>query len=83
MQTVKYVVDRIEDGRMLVLASTADESEMCVPMGKFSEKLCENDIVYVTFENGVITSMKVDKTETENRKTEMKKKLNALFDEKI
>lgn len=80
MEIKKYVVDRIEDTRTLVLASTENDTELLVPVGKFSEKLCENDIVYVTFKNGIMTELKVDKNETENKKSEMKKKLSSLFD---
>ncbi len=79
MEKIKYVVDRIENG-ILVLVNDTDCSELQVPSGKFSEKLCENDIVYITYENGIIKEMTADKKETDLHKEAMKKKFSALFD---
>ena len=80
MKREKYVVDRIEDSRMLVLVNQSDDSEIVISKEKFSVDICESDILSVTFENGIITGVTVEKDETEQKKIKMKEKISSLFD---
>lgn len=80
MKTEKYIVDRIEDG-VLVLVHCENESELSVKSTDSGEKISEGDVIYVTFdENNGIAEITVDREETAQRKKEMKRKLKSLFD---
>ncbi len=83
MKKEKYVIDRIEEG-IIVLLSCVDDIQIEVPADKFPDELFENDIVYVSFDkDGVINEIIADKEETEEKKARMKKKLLTLFDDKV
>ena len=59
MKREKYVIDRIEDG-MLVLENSENGTELVVPKGSFDSGLCENDIVQVVSCNGEIKEITAD-----------------------
>ncbi len=81
MKKEKYVIDRIENG-IMVLLSDNDDTELLVRAEDYSPELSENDIVYVNFEDGEVKEIAADKDETAKKKAEIKKKFSSLFDKK-
>lgn len=81
MKKEKYVIDRIENG-VMVLLSHKDDTELLVRAEEYSYTFSENDIVYVSFEDGMIKEIISDKGETKRNKTELKKRFGSLFDRK-
>lgn len=81
MKKEKFVIDRIENG-VIVLLSCKDDTELLVRADEHPAVFHENDIVYVSFEDGEVKEIASDNTETKKKKNEIKKRFRSLFDKK-
>ena len=76
MKNGKYAVDRIEGG-LAVLISDDDGSAIHLPSDEHG--LSVNDLVYLEFDNGRLSSLKRLDGEKEARLKKNKSRLEALF----
>ena len=81
MDKEKYIIDRIEDG-VLVLVKSVGENELTVNSADYPGDFSQNDIVFVFTENGIIQKIVADKIRSANNKNRIKRKIKLLFDNK-
>lgn len=81
MKKEKFVIDRIENG-VIVLLSCKDDTEILVRADEHPVLFHENDIVYVSVEDGEVKEITSDNAGTIKKKNEMKKRFRSLFDKK-
>ncbi len=75
-----YSAEKRERG-IYALLPLGDGGELVVKSADYGVRICDSDIVTVTFSrDGTVKTITVDKEETRRRKTETKKRLASLFD---
>lgn len=80
MKKNSYSAEKCECG-VYALLPLDGGAEIIVKSADYGVRICDSDIVTVTFsKDGTIKSIVVDKEETRKRKAEARKRLSSLFD---
>ena len=80
MRVEKYIVDRIEEG-IIVMNHAETEKVLEIEKSFFDVDFKDGDVVLVTFDSeNFVKDIEKDIIETRNRKRTIKKKLRSLFD---
>ncbi len=75
MTTVKYTLDKIEDGQYVFLEHPDELNQLIIPAEKIAVEISEGDIVLIEESESGYT-IEVEKKETED----MKEKVTSLLD---
>ncbi|MBU9721478.1 MULTISPECIES: DUF3006 domain-containing protein [Bacillaceae] len=81
MKKIKAVVDRIVDGKHVVLLIGDEEEEKVVPLNKFPDEIKEGTWLIIDFSDtnkDIIQKISIDQRETDTRKQRIKSKMELL-----